>query len=242
MKRFTQFRLRTLFAITIVVGVAAWWYSQREPHADIVNTLRENAARLGPTTKDIPTTLGLHKFEVKVKSKALWIDEYSFPSRDCRLVVLSQAREIYAVELRFEHKERSITYTLQPGDNELTRTEVAITDPGVEQIEYHPFVLGETGDGPYWEFDPTSVKPQDFIFYDHEFMEQSAELPQKSRRHLEDVAIKFDRTDLPIVVEDTGNSDLDSRRRTMLMEQLARMGILETAERVLIQPVALSLE
>ena len=92
-----------------------------------------------------------------------------------------------------------------------------------------PFVLGHATDA-FWETQQTNAEAADFVFYDHEFVGDTAVLSPAARRHLESVAIRLGKVPFPIVIEQSRNNtkpDLDRQRRRSILEQLGRMGGLD---------------
>ena len=53
-----------------------------------------------------------------------------------------------------------------------------------------PFPVGQVTDA-FWETQQTNAEAADFIFYDHEFKGNTAELGPGAKRHLEQVALRW---------------------------------------------------
>ena len=101
-----------------------------------------------------------------------------------------------------------------------------------------PFPLGAVSDV-FWETQQTNAEAADFIFYDHEFRGDTAELAPGAKRHLESVAIRLEHVPFPVVIEQSQHNrhpELDRSRRTMIVESLGRMGVSNAEQRVLIAP------
>ena len=99
-----------------------------------------------------------------------------------------------------------------------------------------PFPLGQVTDA-FWETQQTNAEAADFIFYDHEFVGNTAVLAPGAKRHLESVALRSEHVPFPIVIEQTTHNarpELDYARRTTIVEQLNRMGVLNADQRVII--------
>jgi hypothetical protein len=103
-------------------------------------------------------------------------------------------------------------------------------------IADRPFPLGQVTDA-HWETQQTNAEAADFIFYDHEFRGNTAELAPGAKKHLEQVALRLDHVPFPVVIEQSlhnARPELDQARRQMIVEQLARLGALNTEQRVVI--------
>jgi hypothetical protein len=99
-----------------------------------------------------------------------------------------------------------------------------------------PFPLGQVTDS-FWETQQTNAEAADFIFHDHEFVEDTALLGPSAKRHLEQVALRLEHVPFPIVIERTEydrRPEMDEARRRMIVEQLARMGVPNAGGRVVI--------
>ncbi len=89
-----------------------------------------------------------------------------------------------------------------------------------------PFPLGQVTDA-HWETMQTNAEAGDFIFYDHEFVGQTAELTPLGRKHLLSVAVRMKHVPFPVVVEELPNEQnpaLDQARRETLVNLLAELG------------------
>lgn len=101
-----------------------------------------------------------------------------------------------------------------------------------------PFPLGAVSDV-FWETQQTNAEAADFIFYDHEFRGDTAELAPGAKRHLESVALRLEHVPFPVVIEQSRHNrqpELDQSRRNMIVEQLVRMGVPNVESRVVIAP------
>ena len=99
-----------------------------------------------------------------------------------------------------------------------------------------PFPVGQVSDS-FWETQQTNAEAADFIFYDHEFRGNTAELAPGAKKHLEQVALRLEHVPFPVVIEESPNDarpDLDLARRTTIVEQLARLGVVNSEERVVV--------
>jgi hypothetical protein len=99
-----------------------------------------------------------------------------------------------------------------------------------------PFPIGQVSDA-FWETQQTNAEAADFIFYDHEFRGDTAELTPGAKRHLESVALRLEHVPFPIVIEQSphnGRIALDKARRQTIVMHLNRMGITNADERVVI--------
>ncbi len=99
-----------------------------------------------------------------------------------------------------------------------------------------PFPLGQQTDA-FWETQQTNAEAADFIFYDHEFTGETAILAPGAKRHLEEVALRLPHVPFPVVIEQSmfnAKQDLDQARRQTIVMQLARLGVTNAEERVVI--------
>jgi hypothetical protein len=99
-----------------------------------------------------------------------------------------------------------------------------------------PFPLGQASDA-FWETQQTNAEAADFIFYDHEFVGDTSKLTPLAKKHLEQVAKRLEHVPFPIVIEEcTGDpaNHLDLARKQKIVEQLARLGIPNAEERVVV--------
>ena len=102
--------------------------------------------------------------------------------------------------------------------------------PGADR----PFPLGQVSDS-HWETQRTNAEAADFIFYDHEFRGNTAQLAPGGKKHLEQVALRLEHVPFPVVVEESPHDarpELDEARRRTIVEQLARIGVLNVEEAV----------
>ena len=99
-----------------------------------------------------------------------------------------------------------------------------------------PFPIGQVSDS-FWETQQTNAEAADFIFYDHEFRGDTAELGPGAKRHLESVALRLEHSPFPIVIEQSPHNAriaLDNARRQTIVLHLNRMGITNADERVVV--------
>lgn len=99
-----------------------------------------------------------------------------------------------------------------------------------------PFPLGQVTDS-FWENQQTNSEAADFIFFDHEFSGDTAELAPAAKKKLMQVALRLEHVPFPVVVEESVHADrpaLDAARRQTVVEQLARLGVENSAGRVII--------
>src|SRR5688572_27772549 len=82
-----------------------------------------------------------------------------------------------------------------------------------------------------------NAEAADFIFYDHEFRGNTAELAPGAKKHLEQVALRLEHVRFPVVIEQSlhnARPELDQARKQTIIEQLARLGVLNVEERVVV--------
>jgi hypothetical protein len=105
-----------------------------------------------------------------------------------------------------------------------------------------PFPVGQVTDA-HWETQQTNAEAADFLFYDHEFRYDTksrvdtAELAPGGKKHLMQVALRLEHVPFPVVIEQSPNNsrpELDQARRQMIIEQLARLGVENVEERVVV--------
>jgi hypothetical protein len=111
--------------------------------------------------------------------------------------------------------------------------------PGADR----PFPMGQVSDA-FWETQQTNAEAADFIFYDHEFKGNTAELAPAAKKHLMQVALRLEHVPFPVVVEESPGThspaetarrkQLDQARRQTIVEQLARLGVSNVEERVIV--------
>ena len=111
--------------------------------------------------------------------------------------------------------------------------------PGADR----PFPLGQVSDS-HWEIQQTNAEAADFIFYDHEFKGNTAELGPGAKKHLMQVALRLEHVPFPVVIEESPGSHsptetarrqaLDQARRQTVVEQLGRLGAGNIEERVIV--------
>jgi len=99
-----------------------------------------------------------------------------------------------------------------------------------------PFPLGAVTDA-HWETQQTNAEAADFIFYDHEFTGDTAELAPGGKKHLAEVAMRLEHVPFPVAVEQSSYNarpELDQARRQTIVEQLARLGVTDVEQRVVV--------
>lgn len=104
--------------------------------------------------------------------------------------------------------------------------------PGADR----PFPVGQVTDS-FWETQQANAEAADFIFYDHEFRGNTAQLSPGAKKHLEQVALRLEHVPFPVVIEESlhnARPELDQARRQTIVEQLARLGALNVEERVIV--------
>ena len=100
----------------------------------------------------------------------------------------------------------------------------------------HPFPLGQVTDA-HWETQQANAEASDFVFYDHEFVGETEKLAPGAKKHLMSVALRLEHVPFPVVIEQSQHNrkpELDKRRRKMIVEQLARIGVEDAERRVVI--------
>lgn len=101
-----------------------------------------------------------------------------------------------------------------------------------------PFPLGQVTDA-FWETQQTNAEASDFVFYDHEFVGETAELTEGGKRHLLQVALRLPHVPFPIIVEqsaDNARPRLDRQRRETIVDELTRLGVEQIDPRVGVAP------
>lgn len=112
-----------------------------------------------------------------------------------------------------------------------------------------PLPVGQVTDS-HWETQQTNAEADDFIFYDHEFrydtehQVDTAQLSPRTKKKLEQVALRLEHVPFPVVIEELPRDHdaarnrqkglLEQARRQTIVEQLNRMGITNADERVVI--------
>jgi hypothetical protein len=89
-----------------------------------------------------------------------------------------------------------------------------------------PFPLGQVTDA-HWETQQTNAEASDFIFYDHEFVGETAKLNPAAKEHLLSVALRLPHVPFPLVVEqsvDNKKPQLDAERRQAIVDMLVKLG------------------
>ena len=99
-----------------------------------------------------------------------------------------------------------------------------------------PFPLGQVSDS-FWETQQTNAEAADFVFYDHEFQGNTALLAPGAKKKLMQVALRLEHVPFPVVIEESMHNarpQLDLARRRTIVEQLARMGVVNSEKRVVV--------
>ena len=99
-----------------------------------------------------------------------------------------------------------------------------------------PFPVGQNSDS-FWETQQTNAEAADFVFYDHEFKGNTAELSPGAKKHLEQVALRLEHVPFPVVIEQSQHNArpaLDEARRQTIVQQLGRMGVVNVEGRVVV--------
>jgi len=101
-----------------------------------------------------------------------------------------------------------------------------------------PFPLGQVTDA-HWDTQMTNAQASSFIFYDHEFIDDTTKLNVLGLKHLEQVAIRLPHVPFPVVVEEIpnhANPRLDMARRQAVLDRFAELGLCNLDQRVVIAP------
>lgn len=99
-----------------------------------------------------------------------------------------------------------------------------------------PFPLGQVSDS-FWETQQTNAEAADFVFYDHEFERDTANLTPGAKKKLQQVAVRLEHVPFPVVIEESparGAPARDAQRRQTVVEQLARLGVEDAEARVVV--------
>jgi hypothetical protein len=101
-----------------------------------------------------------------------------------------------------------------------------------------PFALGQATDA-FWDAQQSNAEAADFIFYDHDFHNETAELTPAGWDHLLQVAVRLPHVPFPVVIERYENNykpALDAQRRHTVLAGLAQVGVIGVDQRVVIAP------
>ena len=101
-----------------------------------------------------------------------------------------------------------------------------------------PFPFGQVTDA-HWDTQMTNAQASSFIFYDHEFIGDTAKLNVLGQKHLVQVAIRLRHVPFPVVIEETPNhknTQLDAARRRAILDRFAELGLHDCDARVVIAP------
>lgn len=79
-----------------------------------------------------------------------------------------------------------------------------------------------------------SAEPDDFVIYQYEWTNESAELGPFGRRHVEQLAARLAAHPFYVTVEPTENAELDAARRAAAVDRLAALGVLDADARVVL--------
>lgn len=99
-----------------------------------------------------------------------------------------------------------------------------------------PFPLGQVSDS-HWETQQTNAEAADFVFYDHDFERDTANLSPGAKDKLMQVALRIEHVPFPIVIERSPNNAAparDGQRRQVIVEQLNRLGVENADARVVV--------
>lgn len=91
----------------------------------------------------------------------------------------------------------------------------------------YPFPLGAVSDA-FWETQQTNAEAADFVFFDHDFVGDSADLTPAAKEKLMQMALRLEHVPFPIVVEqseDRMKPELDLKRYRRVVEDLARLNV-----------------
>jgi len=113
-----------------------------------------------------------------------------------------------------------------------------------------PRPLGAINDQ-YYRQQESNAEASDFVFYEHEWTDNSANMNDAGKEHLKQVAVRAAEVPFPILVERSSMSSrpgtkykfpvhndeqLDLQRRTLIVTALAEMGVQDAEQRVSISP------
>lgn len=99
-----------------------------------------------------------------------------------------------------------------------------------------PYPIGQVTDA-HWETQQTNAEAADFVMFEHEFVKDSTELAPGAKRHLESIAMRLEHVPFPVVIEQIPygkDPKLDAARRQTVVEALARMGVPNVEQRVIV--------
>jgi len=111
-----------------------------------------------------------------------------------------------------------------------------VSEAKVGPASDRPFPLGQVTDA-HWDTQKTNAAASEFVFYDHEFVGDSAKLTPLGEKHLLQVALRIPHVPFPVVVEesvDNKNPKLDGERRMAIVTKLTRLGVCQIDRRVVI--------
>lgn len=115
---------------------------------------------------------------------------------------------------------------------------------------YEPAPLGTISD-PIWQQQEANAEASDFVIHVHEFVGDTARLNHAGEQHVKQIAARAELTPFPILIEPSSmsrregdgfgfpihpNSQLDLRRRGLIVRTLTEMGVFEADRRVLVSP------
>ena len=101
-----------------------------------------------------------------------------------------------------------------------------------------PFPLGQVTDSD-WDIQMTNAQASSFVFYDHEFIGDTAKLNTLGQSHLVQMAVRMRHVPFPVVIEETPNRQnpqLDAARRQAVLDRFAELGLHNLECRVVIAP------
>jgi uncharacterized membrane protein YgcG len=114
----------------------------------------------------------------------------------------------------------------------------------------HPSPLGSTVD-PFFMKQEENAEASNFVIHEHEFQGDSARLNEAGQDHVKQIAKRLEGVPFPVIVarskitakDDTSygypvhaNEELDLKRRTVVVEALAAMGVADAERRVVVGP------
>jgi uncharacterized membrane protein YgcG len=114
----------------------------------------------------------------------------------------------------------------------------------------HPSPLGSTVD-PFFMKQEENAEASNFVIHEHEFQGDSARLNEAGQDHVKQIARRLEGVPFPVIVarskitakEDSSygypvhaNEELDLKRRAVIVEALAAMGVTDAERRVVVGP------
>lgn len=103
------------------------------------------------------------------------------------------------------------------------------------QPKENPFLIGRVSDS-FWETQSPADDAAEFIIHCSEFHAGTAVLLPESKRHVENVGLRCEHVDLPIVIERSPHDiNIDEFRRQTIVKYLNRMGAEQADRRVAVR-------